>query len=209
MENGNASFCGRFTTVCRSKDGKIKWIDDSPNIVTDEGLSQLLRYLCNDTSAGSGSVGIPNQVYVILNVNNSISGGSGNGAWPGDSFKYSEENGTPSTSGEYFSEGTGYDLVGGVAGREAVDRPTWAHDAIGTDDTSTTNSDDPADFYINATMAVYGAGLVFSPTGQLANVKGDTLSTNILYNISNFSSVKNVSDGDQLSVTVAITASSS
>lgn len=124
-----------------------------------------------------------------------LSGGTQISAWylllkdnTGDPLDGSETYATP-----VFSEITDY---------TEGSRPAWTDGGVSSQ--SVDNSGSVASFSINATVTVYGAGMVGG--GSNPSTKGNVAGGGKLFCVSNFSSSKALSNGDTLQVTYTVTA---
>jgi len=117
-----------------------------------------------------------------------FSGGAQKSAWYIAIF---EDDHTPVAGDTYqtpgYTECTAYD--------EGA-RPTWQEGGVASK--SITNSANAASFTFNATKSIYGASLVS------ANTKGDSVSGEVLYLSTKFTSAKSMEDDEALRVTATI-----
>ena len=159
----SASAKGVYKIQCHDKDGNLKWEDEAPNLVVNEGLQDMnAKYFTGTTYTAAWYLGL----YGSGATNSPAAGNTmaSHGTW---------------TEVTDYSQATRPDCTFGT--------PTTANPSVAT------NSASPATFSINATTVVGGAFLTsnntkggttgtlysaadFSAPGDRSVVSGDTLS---------------------------------
>jgi len=131
-----------FRVECFDKDGHLKWIEEVPNLIVNEGLDDILdKYLKGSAYTAAFSVGlIDNAAFDILGIEDDAAGitdttTSGSNGW-GELTEY--------------DEAVRQTLTLGTVARQSVD-----------------NSASKASFSINATVTINGAFVVSGDTVKL------------------------------------------
>lgn len=154
-----------WTFECRAPDGGLRWLERVPNLVTNEGLDDVLgKYLKGSGYTAAWYVGL-----------------KGSGA---------------AAAGDTLASHAGWSEISDYAYGSPSTRPPLTLGSVSSQ--SVDNSASPASFAINGTATVAG--------GFIASVNTGT--SGVLYAVADFSSSRDVENGDTLNVTATLTAAS-
>lgn len=165
-----------YEFTCIGLDGKIKWEDKCPNIVTNEGLNSLLDFIC-------GNVETPANVYVVLNKND-------------DAVSASMVYATQGLSANQWSE---------VTTISEATRVVWTHGSVSSQSVSNSASTASFSISGTVTVYGAGLVYSPSDSANISVIGNTAVSDGVLYSIGAFSSSRAVESGDTLQVTATIT----
>ena len=182
--NETVGIQGVYHVVCYDKEGKVKWEDTAPNLVTGEGKQALFNYYFGTTGTGGGTAAGANYLGLC----------TGTGTY---------------TAADTMASHTW--LEAGLANAPTYtgnrQSPSWSTATNGgsTPNNIATKTASALTFSMTGSGTVIGC---FINSGASASATKDT-TTGILYSAGNFSGgSKIVANGDSLAVTYTTTATS-